>query len=306
MTTDLPPVSVITVNYNQSAVTCEMLESLYRSGYPNLEVFVVDNASPSDRPGIIKERFPQVNFIQSDQNLGFAGGNNIAIKQAKGEYIYLLNNDTTVPDGHIQVLVSLMTHNADYNVVCPKIKLFDDPDILMFAGFTELSPVTFRNKSYGYGEVDKGQHDKSRESAYAHGAAVILRRSVIEKAGLMNENYFLYYEEIDWSTRIKKAGYKIWYTPDTYVLHKESVSTGRNSPLQSYYMNRNRVLYIMCNTSGLKKAIGFIYQMAVAMPKNMLVHGIRGQMKNMKAVMNAWGWCAKNSFRTDACQYSRL
>ena len=302
----LPLVSVISVNYNQSVVTCDMLDSLYRSGYPDMEVFVVDNASPSDNPEIIKERFPRINFIRSEKNLGFAGGNNIAIKQAKGEYIYLLNNDTIVPDGHILTLVNLMAQNPDYSVVCPKIKLFDDPGIIMFAGFTELSPVTFRNKILGYAEIDKGQHDEPRKSAYAHGAAMMLKRSVIEKVGLMNENFFLYYEEVDWSTRIKKAGYEIRYTPDTYVLHKESVSTGRNSPLKSYYMNRNRVLYILCNTSGSKKIIGFIYQMFIVMPKNIIIHGIKGQMKNMKAVMKAWGWCIKNSFRPHALGYNRL
>ena len=108
-----PLVSIVTVNYNQSAATCDMLESLYASGYPNLEALVVDNASPSDTPEVIKERFPQIIFIQSNKNLGFAGGNNLAIRQAKGDFIYLLNNDTIIPENHIQILINALTENGE-------------------------------------------------------------------------------------------------------------------------------------------------------------------------------------------------
>jgi GT2 family glycosyltransferase len=286
-----PLVSVVTVNYNQSGATCEMLDSLYASGYPNLEVFVVDNASPSDHPEIITEKYPQVIFIQSEKNLGFAGGNNLALKQAKGEYIYLLNNDTIVPQNHIRILVQALENNLQWGVVCPKIKLYDEPSIIMFAGYTELTPYTLRNRAIGTGERDSGQHDKPTESAYAHGAAMMLKREVIEKVGLMNDEYFLYYEEVDWSTRIRKAGYRIAYTPETYMLHKESLATGRNSPLKSYYLNRNRTLYLILNISGRRKFIGLLYQMTIAMPKNMLLCAINGQFQNLWAVMRAWGWC---------------
>ena len=301
-----PLVSIVTVNYNQSEATCEMLESLYASGYPNMEVFVVDNASPSDTPEIIKERFPQIIFIQSSKNLGFAGGNNLAIRQAKGEFIYLINNDTIIPKNHIHLLVNALTGNHETGVVCPKIKLYDDPDIIMFAGFTPMSSYTVRNKIIGFAEKDCGQHDQPRQSAYAHGAAMMLKREVIETTGLMNEHYFLYYEEVDWSTRIRKAGYSIGYTPDTYVLHKESLSTGRNSPLKSYYLNRNRTLFILCNITGLQKAISILYQICIAVPKNILVCGFRGEFANMKAIVRAWGWCLKNIFNAGAYSTEKL
>ena len=283
-----PLVSIVTVNYNQSAATCDMLESLYASGYPNLEVWVVDNASPSDTPEIIHKRFPQVFFIQSEKNLGFAGGNNLALRQAKGDFIYLINNDTIVPENHIHHLVSALTDNQETGVVCPKIKLFDDPDIIMFAGFTPMSSLTIRNKIIGFAEKDHGQHDQRRQSAYAHGAAMMVKREVIETVGLMNEEYFLYYEEVDWSSRIRKAGYSIWYIPDTFILHKESLSTGKDSPLKSFYMNRNRALFVLWNMTGWKKAISMLYQVCIAIPKNVLVCGFRGQFANMKATAHAW------------------
>jgi GT2 family glycosyltransferase len=290
-------VSVITVNYNESAATCEMLESLYASGYPKLEVFVVDNASPADHPEIIKERFPQVVFIQSNKNLGFAGGNNLALRKAGGEYIYLLNNDTIVPERHIQELVHVLQTDKTAGVVCPKIKWFDDPDIIMFAGYTELTPYTLRNRITGYGEKDTGQYNLATESAYAHGAAMMLKREVTERVGYMNEQYFLYYEEIDWSSRIRKAGYRIVYAPSTFILHRESLSTGRDSPLKSYCLNRNRVLYLLRNVSGCQKIIGMFYQMTVVMPKNILVCMLRGKWKNARAIMRAWGWCVLNITR---------
>ena len=299
-------VSVITVNYNQSAATCEMLESLYASGYPELEVLVVDNASPSDTPDIIKEKFPQIIFIQSRKNLGFAGGNNLAVRQAKGELIYLINNDTMIPKNHIQSLADALTGNPEAGVVCPKIKLYDDPELILFAGFTPMTPFTVRNKIIGYAEKDCGQHDHLRQSAYAHGAAMMFKREVIEKAGLMNEHYFLYYEEVDWSTRIRKAGYNIYYIPDTYVLHKESLSTGRNTPLKSYYLNRNRTLFILCNMTGLQKVAAILYQICIAVPKNVLVCAFRREYANMKATARAWGWCLKNMFRANAYRHNSI
>ena len=303
---DYPLVSVITVNYNQSQATCDMLESLFNSGYPNMEVIVVDNASPSDQPRIIKERFPSVCFIQSEVNTGFAGGNNIALKQAKGEYLYLVNNDTILPEGHIEQLLKVINSDSSIGVVCPKIKFHHTPDMIQFAGYTQMSRYTFRNSCFGYGEKDNGQYDRQSDSAFAHGAAMFLKRKVIEDVGLMNEHYFLYYEELDWSERIRKAGYRIVYTPETYIYHKESLSTGKSSPLQTYYLNRNRVLFIRCNTSGMQKRIGVLYQMCVAIPKNILLLALRGQSQNMKAVMRAWGWNMKNLNRSDACTFENI
>ena len=301
-----PLISVITVNYNQSQATCEMLDSLLATGYPALEVIVVDNNSTKDNPEQIIKRFPNIIFIQSSKNLGFAGGNNLAIKQAKGDYIYLLNNDTVVPERNIENLLSVFQNNVLVGVVCPKIKFFSHPELVQFAGYTELSKYTFRNKCIGYGEPDSDLYNIERHSAYAHGAAMMLKREVIQKVGLMNEHYFLYYEELDWSTRIKKAGYDIIYTPSTYILHKESLSTGKNSPLQTYYLNRNRVLYVRCNVSGHAKFFGVMYQMFIAMPKNILLCALRGQLKSLKSILKAWWWNAKNITNHSACSYDIL
>ena len=287
-------VTIVTVNYNHSGATCEMLESLYACGYPELEVFVVDNASPSDHPEIIKEKFPSVKFIQSKVNLGFAGGNNLALRQSTGEYIYLINNDTIIPPGNIERLVEALDSDPSIGVVSPKIKFHSSPQIIQFAGYTDMSKYTFRNKCIGYGEQDNGQHDVMQDTAFAHGAAMMLKREVIDRIGIMNEEYFLYYEELDWCARIRKAGYRIVYVPDTHILHKESLSTGKSSPLQTYYLNRNRTLFIRRNMSGSRKVIGVLYQMCIVFPKNTIVFGLTGQFDKVRAMFRAWSWNLKN------------
>ncbi len=301
-----PLVSIITVNYNQSQATCEMLKSLYAGGYPNLEVIVVDNASPSDDPQIIKEKFPEIRLIKNKCNMGFAGGNNVALRLAKGEYVYLVNNDTILPQNHIEQLLKTTNSDKSIGVVCSKIKFHHTPNMIQFAGYSKMSRYTFRNRCFGYKQIDNGQYDYQAESAYAHGAAMFLKRDVIKRVGLMNEHYFLYYEELDWSERIRKMGYKIIYTPSTYILHKESLSTGKNSPLKDYYLNRNRVLFIRCNASGVQKAIGVMYQMCLAIPKNILRSAVHGRFENSAAITKAWGWNMKKLSQSETLRFERL
>ena len=291
-----PLVTIITVNYNQSAATCDMLKSLYVSGYPNLEVFVVDNASPSDHPDVIKERYPQINFIKNPVNLGFAGGNNIGIRQAKGQYIFMLNNDTIVSEGAINRLVEAMLIDPKIGLVCPKIKYLDTPDIIQYAGQTKMSKIGMRTFKIGYGEKDTGQYDKSEETYYAHGAAMMTKREVIDHVGMMPEIYFLYYEELDWCDHIKKAGYKIMYVHDAVIYHKESLSTGHNSSMKTFYINRNRMIFMRRNRTGIIRFLAIIYLLFVAYPKNVFTWLFKGNLKNAKSVVRAYGWCLRRLF----------
>jgi len=290
-------VSIVTVNYNHSGATCDMLESLLACNYPDLEIFVVDNASPFDQPEIIKQKFPSVIFIQSEVNLGFAGGNNLALRQATGDYIYLINNDTIIPQGNIECLVKILDSDPSIGVVCPKIMFQTSPITIQFAGYTDMSKYTFRNRCIGYGEQDNGQYDRMCDTAFAHGAAMMLKREVLDRVGLMYEKYFLYYEETDWSLCIREAGYRIVYVPETYILHRESLSTGKNSPLQTYYLNRNRTLFIRRNMKGSRKFIGVVYQMWVVFPKNLFLFLMKRQFDHAGAMIRAWGWNLKRLVR---------
>lgn len=270
--------SVITVNYNGLALTAAMIESLGRHVSTPLEIIVVDNGSVRDEAALLKERYPGIIAIRSPKNLGFAGGNNLGIRAATGEYVLLLNNDTEVADDTLHYLAETLDTDPTIGAVCPKIRFWVPPQAIQFAGYTPLTRITLRNALVGFGDPDDGSHDTPRPSPYAHGAAMLVRRAAIEKAGEMPELYFLYYEELDWSERIREAGFGIVYDPRATVFHKESATTGQQSPLRSYYLTRNRLLYARRNRRGAVRSLSVLYQLGVALPKSVaaaLLHGRR-------------------------------
>jgi GT2 family glycosyltransferase len=283
-------VSIITVNYNQVALTCALIESLKKVSYPDVEIVVVDNGSPEDATPTITKRYPEVKFIRSEQNLGFAGGNNLGIQESTGKYFLFLNNDTEVDPGFLEPLVELFETNPTAGAASSKLIYFNSDNIIQYAGSTALNPFTGRNKRIGYMEKDFGQHDTLRETDLAHGAAMMVPKSVIEKAGLMPEFFFLYYEEVDWCERIKKAGYKIYVVPASKVYHKESMSVGKKSTLKTYYMTRNRVLFMRRNTSGFTKASWLVFFLAVTLPKNFATYLLKRDIAHLKAFSKALIW----------------
>lgn len=291
-----PFVSIITVNYGHSDVTCEMLDSLYKITYPNYEVIVIDNGSPNDNPRIIKEKFPQIEYIETGKNLGFAGANNLGICMSKGKYILLINNDTAVTPGFLEPLVEKMESDPRIGAVSPKIRYFYSPDTIQYAGMTPINSYTVRSRAFGYMEKDEGQHDQDRLSAYAHGACMMVSGEVVRNIGLMSTAFFLYYEELDWGYRIRKAGYLIWYVHNSTIYHKESVSTGKQSPVKTYYLNRSRLLYMRRNVRGYKSIIPILFQLMVAIPKNMAQFIIQGRIDLLRAYCRAVGWQIRTAF----------
>ncbi|MEM7483889.1 MAG: glycosyltransferase family 2 protein [Bacteroidota bacterium] len=290
-----PLVSIITINYNESEVTLDLLQSIRELTYPNYEIIVVDNASPNDAPDSIKEKYPEINLIKSKENLGFAGGNNLGVKQAKGDYLLFINNDTIVPKGFIEPLVQTFQDDETIGMVSPKIKFHWDPTLIQYAGYTPMNHWTIRNNSIGYHQKDDGNFDAEGETQSIHGAAMMVPKSVVEKVGMMNEIYFLYYEEHDWAEMIKRAGYKIYYQPKSYILHKESVSTGKFSPLKTYYISRNRILFARRNFKPFQLWISLLFQCFVSIPKNSLMFMLKRQNEHLKAFWKAISWNLKNS-----------
>ncbi|MCX6282918.1 MAG: glycosyltransferase family 2 protein [Bacteroidetes bacterium] len=299
MADKFPLVSIITVNYNQPEVTLAFLDSIKLITYPSYEIIVVDNASPTKKPAILKEKHPDIILIESKENLGFAGGNNLGIRIAKGKFHLLINNDTEVDPGFIEPLVSKLQMDPSLGVVSPKIRYFYQPELIQYAGFTTINPITVRNRGIGFQEADKGQHDQDSYTEYAYGAAMMIPLEVMMKVGLMADIFFLYYEEMDWMQRIKDAGYKIGYVYNSLIFHKDSITTGTMSPLKIYYLNRNRLLYLRRNVNGPLFILALMYQFLVAVPKNMLVFLMKGQFNLFKAYKNAIGWQISNSFNRD-------
>jgi GT2 family glycosyltransferase len=277
-------ISIITINYNGLKDTCELIETLPLED-ESLEVIVVDNASKEDEASIIKKRYSQVKVIRSNQNLGFAGGNNLGIKAAKGKYLFFINNDTLLRHqiSDIRHLINRLESSPKIGIVCPKIRFAWGDNPIQFAGYTPLSLITMRNHAIGCGEPDKGQYDTAHPTPYAHGAAMMVKREVIEKAGMMPECYFLYYEELDWSMMIRRAGYDIWYEPACTIYHKESQTTGQNSPLRAYYLTRNRLLFVKRNYSNATRYLSYAYLIAIVAVRDILNHTIQRRPDLAKA-----------------------
>lgn len=271
MTNNSPDISFITICYNGFKDTCELIESLHKKlKSVSYEIIVVDNASREDEAAKIHELYPTVISIRSNENGGFSGGNNIGIRAAKGKYIFLINNDTYIESDEIAYLVERLESRPEIGGVSPKIRFAFPPQHIQFAGFTPLTKITLRNNMLGFDCPDDGSYDIPHPTPYLHGAAMIIKREVIEKIGMMPEIFFLYYEELDWSTSMTRAGYELWYEPRCTVFHKESQSTGQLSKLRTYFLTRNRLLYARRNMKGMERLMSVLYQSTIAAGKNSL------------------------------------
>lgn len=245
-----PKVDIVIVNWNGWEDTIECLESIYKIDYPDYEVIIVDNHSQDDSVKRIKESSEGKAFtiIENEENYGFAEGNNIGIRYAlkylNPKYILLLNNDTVVDEDFLKELVDAGENKAYIGILSPKIYHYDRPNIIWSAG-CKISWKFARGIQIGTGELDKGQYNDQKEVEYVSGSAFLIKTDVIDEIGLMDKNYFLYFEESDWTLRANQAGYKSLYVPSAKIWHKVSRSGGGISkPAGLYYITRNRWIFM--------------------------------------------------------------
>ena len=278
-----PDISVITVNYNGYHDTCEFIDSWVNTVTSVCyEIIVVDNGSTANEGLLPQQKYPSVHVIRSEQNLGFAGGNNLGIRSAQGNYLFLLNNDTLIVKDTVDLLIKRLRSSEGIAGVSPLILNYTEPHTIQFAGYTPLSSITLRNRTTGRGSRDKSRYPAKR-TPYLHGAAMLLKKQVIDQIGGMPEEYFLYYEELDWCTRITAEGYELWYDPAFEIWHKDGSSSGKGSPLQCYYLSRNRLLYAQRNLSGWRRCLALLYQLTIVCPKNIVTAWSKGQTEAAKA-----------------------
>ncbi len=285
-----PLISIIALNYNQKEVTCEFLRSLHDLEYPNYEVVIVDNASKDNPKQAFEEAFPGVNVILSSENLGFTGGNNLGIEHSSGEYYFIVNNDTEVTPDLLDKLLEPFYKDKSIAMVSPKIKFYDHPDVIQYAGFELINPLTGQNGAVGSREIDYGQHDVPGYTNYAHGAAMLVSKKAADQVGLLPDQFFIYYEELDWSAQMIKAGYKIYYQALATIYHKESITMGKESPIKAYYHTRNRILFMRRNYSGLQLATFYMFLITAVIPKAFLKYTFTLRMAHLKSLMRAISW----------------
>lgn len=291
-----PLVSIISVNFNQLKVTEAFLDSLLKISYPNIEVLVIDNGSNEDSSDYLQSKYPGFKFIRSSENLGFAGGNNLGIRKAKGDYFMMLNNDTEVDPGFLEPLVECMENNSNVGMVGSKVRYYYTPEVIQYAGATPMTRFTATSHFIGNRQKDIGQFDEEKLTPFASGAAMMTSRKLCKDVGLMASFFFLYYEELDWQERIRKAGYEIRYIPSSLVFHKESVTVGKGSALQAYWLTRNRFLLIRRNFGNFEVLVGFIYMTFFAGPYNTLKLLKEFRWRSVKVHGIAIGWHYINLF----------
>jgi GT2 family glycosyltransferase len=295
-TSNNPLVSIVSINFNQLKVTEDFLKSVQKITYPNYEVIIVDNASKENSCPYIKKHYPWVKCLRSEENLGFAGGNNLGIRNAKGDYFMLINNDTEVDHGFLEPLVNAMIENPKIGMVGSKVRFFNKPDMIQFAGATPMTRFTATSHFIGFNQKDIGQYDEQKLTPFASGAAMMTNRKICQEVGLMASFFFLYYEELDWQERIRKADYEIHYIPNSLVFHKESVSVGRKSALQAYWKTRNRLLLIRRNFSNFNVFISYLYMTFFSTPYNILKYLSHFRWRSLKVHGIALGWHYINLF----------
>lgn len=225
-----PRVSIIILNWNSYEVTLDCLLSLRKIDYPNFEVVLVDNGSVDGSPEKLLANAPEIRLIRNPTNLGFAGGCNVGIRDAlrRGtDYLLLLNNDTIVAPDFLSQLVHVTESDETIGAASPKVLFFDHPDRLNYAGGEHRRWRLFP-KPFGLRQLDDGRYDKLREVSLLTGCAFLIKAEVVRKIGVLEEIYFHFYEDIEWSLRVVKAGYKAMYVPSAKIWHKEHYVTDKN------------------------------------------------------------------------------
>jgi len=261
-------VFTIILNWNRKEDTLSCMKSLKESRIRDfeLEIVVVDNGSTDGSQQVIAKYVKQAKagsdrkwkLIRAKENTGFVVGNNIGIKYALNEgadYVILLNDDTIVEKNCLYNLVKFANKRKDIGLISPKIYFakgfefhkarYKDKElgkVFWYAG-GDMDWNNIYGSNHGVDEVDKGQYDKTKETDFATGCCILIRREVLDKLGLLDKKYFAYYEDSDFSQRARKAGWKVVYYPLAHLWHKVAQSSGIGSGLNDYFTTRNRLLF---------------------------------------------------------------
>lgn len=258
-------VAIVTLNWNRPADTIECLDSAAAQSYPNTELVVVDNGSSDDSVAQIRAAFPAAHLVETGKNLGFAGGCNRGIREALArgaEFVFLINNDTTFTPDCVEHLVAQT--QGDVGMTIPAIYYTSAPTTIWSLGGIRHR-WTWEKTDDTDAALKRAQHNGTLERDYVPGCGLLLRRDVLEQVGLFDETFFMYYEDMDFSWRVRAAGFRILLVPAAQMWHKVSVSSGgSNSPNERYWMARSSVLFFRKYVHGARWLIVAPYRTASA------------------------------------------
>ena len=254
-----PLVYLLVLNYKGFDDTVECVDNLLQQGYDNFKIVVLDNDSQDSSFEKLAEKYPDLLVVQTGANLGYAGGNNVGIRlaqQAGAKYVGVLNNDITADPFMVNKIVEAMEQDEKLAMTGPVI-LEWDRDIVQSAG-ARISLYTGDSIFYHQGEIFDELKQKDTAQYKLNdlgGAALFVRTEVLEKIGLIPEDYFLFYEETEWCLKAKKAGFKLACVPTTFIHHKESSSIGKVDGLRAEYMTKNQKLFVKRNGNATEKMV---------------------------------------------------
>ena len=255
-----PQVTIIVLNWNGLNDTLECLKSLSHLDYHRYEVVVVDNASTDGSVPAIRAHYPDVAVLETGENLGYTGGNNVGMRYALArgaDYVLLLNNDTVVDPKIVERLVTFAESNPAAGIVGPKQYFFDRPNVIAGTGSVidwQRATIKHLRREEVESEDRPSDSDVPRMVDFMDGCAVCVRRKFIEEVGGLDEWYHLGgYEDADWGVRAAARGYQVWNVPGATVWHRISAAAGIGSPLTTYYMTRNASLFFWRYAPGYRR-----------------------------------------------------
>lgn len=245
MVNSSPSVAIIILNWNNWPDTLVCVESCRKLTWPDVRIIIVDNGSTDGSEERLRERCPDAELIQTGANLGFAGGNNIGIRHALergAEYVWLLNNDAVADPEALTMLVKAMETDPVAAVAGSKVYYHDDPERIWCAGGM-WRKGGLRLRQRGANRLNKGQFETPVALGSVSGCSMLLRSTALREIGLLDEGYFLYWEDTDWCARAGERGYRVLFVPASRVWHKVSASVAPRSQRQYYYNTRNGLIF---------------------------------------------------------------
>lgn len=294
-----PSVTLVILNWNGRDDTLACLDSVAKLRYPEHRDIVVDNGSVDDSVPAIRHRHPDVELIETGRNLGFAGGNNVGIRRALesgADYVLLLNNDTEVDPGLLDAFVAAARQRPDAGVFSAKIYFHAEPRRIWYAG-AAWNAAAARFDQLGEGVVDDGgaAYSTLAETAYACGCAFFVSAARLREVGLLDEDFFLYFEETDWCARAQAAGHPSIVVPDAQLWHKVSVSFGgEGSPLALYFLTRNRLLWARKHGSPQQRQA--VRRATLRSLWQRLGPPLAGRHMTPPRTLKSWWWSVREAF----------
>ena len=255
-----PTLAVVLVNWNNEDDTAECLDSLETQTYDDFVTVVVDNGSDRSSYEYLRENYEWPVYVRNERNLGFTGGNNAGIREALNrgvDWVFLLNNDTVLREGFLEDLVAAAESlPSTAGVVGPRVHTYEEDELWSAGGDVNPFTGTTRHRT-----GDERQYGSAEPVDYVVGAALLLRRETIDDVGMLDDEFFIYYEETELCRRTAGAGWGVWYVPVSGVRHKEGLDF-EHSPFRAYYLTRNRTLFVRKTQPAVTRAVFYLVYVA--------------------------------------------